>query len=284
LDFYFPEKTVKISSLDKKWFSPTLKQLHRKMQREFHKKRNSQKYKTLKAKFKKMKRTAIKVFYDDFLSELKSTNPGKWYAMAKRIGAVDQMREDQVNVESLSNLSNLEAAQKIAEHFAAISNEYLPIDNSQLPCYLPALPPPTVEEHDVYLRLSRLKKTKSTLPIDIPEKIRRECSPFLAGPLAEIINSSLAQSQYPTVWKKEWITPVPKISHPKVIKDLRKISGTSDYSKVFEGYLKDWIMEDVAKNIDIGQFGGQPGIGTEHLIVCLLDRIPRQVSCSNDKS
>ena len=46
LDFYFPEKTVKISSLDKKWFSPTLKQLHRKMQREFHKKRNSQKYKS----------------------------------------------------------------------------------------------------------------------------------------------------------------------------------------------------------------------------------------------
>ena len=284
LDFYFPEKTVKISSLDKKWFSPTLKQLHRKMQREFHKKRNSQKYKTLKAKFKKMKRTAIKVFYDDFLSELKSTNPGKWYAMAKRIGAVDQMREDQVNVESLSNLSNLEAAQKIAEHFAAISNEYLPIDNSQLPCYLPALPPPTVEEHDVYLRLSRLKKTKSTLPIDIPEKIRRECSPFLAGPLAEIINSSLAQSQYPTVWKKEWITPVPKISHPKVIKDLRKISGTSDYSKVFEGYLKDWIMEDVAKNIDIGQFGGQPGIGTEHLIVCLLDRVLSLLDKHPDRS
>ena len=284
LDFYFPEKTVKISSLDKKWFSPTLKQLHRKMQREFHKKRNSQKYKTLKAKFKKMKRTAIKVFYDDFLSELKSTNPGKWYAMAKRIGAVDQMREDQVNVESLSNLSNLEAAQKIAEHFAAISNEYLPIDNSQLPCYLPALPPPTVEEHDVYLRLSRLKKTKSTLPIDIPEKIRRECSPFLAGPLAEIINSSLAQSQYPTVWKKEWITPVPKISHPKVIKDLRKISGTSDYSKVFEGYLKDWTMEDVAKNIDIGQFGGQPGIGTEHLIVCLLDRVLSLLDKHPDRS
>ena len=284
LDFYFPEKTVKISSLDKKWFSPTLKQLHRKMQREFHKKRNSQKYKTLKAKFKKMKRTAIKVFYDDFISELKSTNPGKWYAMAKRIGAVDQMREEQVNVESLSNLSNLEAAQKIAEHFAAISNEYLPIDNSQLPCYLPALPPPKVEEHDVYLRLSRLKKTKSTLPIDIPEKIRRECSPFLAGPLAEIINSSLAQSQYPTVWKKEWITPVPKISHPKEIKDLRKISGTSDYSKVFEGYLKDWIMEDVAKNIDIGQFGGQPGIGTEHLIVCLLDRVLSLLDKHPDRS
>ena len=41
LDFYFPEKSVKISSLDKKWFTPNLKQLHRKMQRAFHRNRSS---------------------------------------------------------------------------------------------------------------------------------------------------------------------------------------------------------------------------------------------------
>jgi hypothetical protein len=284
LDLYFPEKTVKISTLDKKWFSPALKQLHRKLQRAFHKNRGGLKHRKLKAKFKKMKRNSIQDFYKDFVSDLKTTNPGKWYAMAKRIGAVDQMNEGQVNVESLSHLSNAEAAQKIAEHFAAISNEYCPVDNSKLPCFLPALPPPKVEEYDVYMRLNRLKKTRSTLPIDIPEKIRRQCSPFLAGPLTEIINSSLDQSQYPTVWKQEWVTPAPKISNPKLIKDLRKISGTSDYSKVFEGFLKDWIMEDVGKNIDIGQYGGQPGIGTEHLVVCLLDRVLKLLDTHNDKS
>ena len=48
LDTYFSEKTVKISSLDKKWFSPMLKQLHRKMQRAFHANRQGQKYKELK--------------------------------------------------------------------------------------------------------------------------------------------------------------------------------------------------------------------------------------------
>ena len=32
-------------------------------------------------------------------------------------------------------------------------------------------------------------------------------------------------------------------------------------------------MEDVSENIDLGQFGGQPGLGTEHMIVCLVDRI-----------
>ena len=165
LDLYFPEKIVKLSTLDRKWMSPSLKQLHRRMQRAFHRKRGGEKYRKLKSKFKKMKKNAIRSFYSDFVSELKCTNPGKWYSMAKRIGAVDQIMQGEVKVESLSNLNNFQSAQKIAEHFASISNEDSPIDNSQLPCYLPALPPPQVEEYDVYTRLCQIKKTRSTLPI-----------------------------------------------------------------------------------------------------------------------
>ena len=149
LEFHFPEKNVKISSLDKKWFSPSLKLLHRNMQRAFHKKRGGSKYKSLKLKFKKLKRKAIKEFYADFVFDLKRTDPAKWYKMAKKIGAVDQMSESEIKVESLSNLTNLQAAQKIAEHFSAISCEYAPVDHTQLPCYLPAPPPPQVEEYDV---------------------------------------------------------------------------------------------------------------------------------------
>ena len=104
------------------------------------------------------------------------------------------------------------------------------------------------------------------------------------GPLTEIINDSLKKSLYPTIWKKEWVTPVPKITHPKVISDLRKISGTSDYSKVFEAFIKDWIMEDVSSKIDIGQFGGLSGVGTEHLIVCLMNRILQLLDTFPDKS
>ena len=92
-----------------------------------------------------------------------------------------------VKVESLSNLSNKESANKIAEHFAAISNQYLPIDNAQLPCYLPAPQPPQVEEMDVYYRIKGMKKTKSTLPIDIP------------APLTTIINNSLTDAVYPAL-------------------------------------------------------------------------------------
>ena len=273
LDKYFPEKKTKMSSLDKDWMSPQLKQLHRSVQREYYKHRRSEKYKRLKAKYKRLKRKSIKNTYSDFVTDLKLTNPGKWYSMAKKVGAVNKMSEGGIQVESLLEYNNEQCAQKIAEHFSSISTEYSPVDVTQLPCYLPALPPPQVEEYQVYQRLCRIKKTKSTLPIDIPDKLRQECAVHLAAPLMNIYNDCLNKSVYPTLWKQEWVTPAPKVTHPQDISDLRKISCTSDYSKLFEGFIKDWVMADISDNIDIGQFGGQEGIGTEHMIVCFLDRI-----------
>ena len=122
---------------------------------------------TIKVKFKREKRKAVKSFYSIFVNELKTTNPGKWYGMAKRIGAVDQMNGGDIMVESLQHLDNQKCAQEIAEHYAKISNEYYPVDPGQLPCYLPAQLPPQVEEHIVYEKLNTFLKTRSTLPIDI---------------------------------------------------------------------------------------------------------------------
>ena len=178
-----------------------------------------------------------------------------------------------VQIESLSNLTNVQCVQKIADHFASISQEYSPVNTAMLPSYLPALPPPTIEEYEVYDRLYKLRKSKSTLPIDLPGKLRQECSLHLAAPLCTIYNECLSVGMYPSPWKQEWVTPAPKISQPKSITDMRKISCTSDFSKVFEGLLNDWIMEDISDNLDIGQFGGQTGLGTEHMIVCFIDRI-----------
>ena len=204
--------------------------------------------------------------------------------MAKRIGAVEKGSHSEIKVKCLENLSSAQSAQKIAEHFSSISSEYKPINIHNLPSYLPAQPPPLIEEYDVYKKIIRLKKTKTTLPVDIPAKLRKECAPFLAAPLSDIYNHSLSIGQYPCKWKFEWVTPAPKVSEPDTMSDLRKIACTSDYSKIFEGFLKDWILEDISDRLDIGQFGGQPGIGTEHMIVCFIDRILKLLDTHQDKS
>ena len=283
LEKHFPEKIVQISSLDKKWMNPSLKALHRQVQREFYKNRQSNKWRKLRGKFRRKKRKAVKSFYSKFVTELKQTDPGAWYRMAKRIGAIDQMNGQDIVVEELEGLNNAESAEKIAQHFAAVSNSYSPLNINKLPCYLPAERAPQVEEHDVYLKIKKLKNTKSTFCIDIPNKLRKEFAPELSSPLGDIINSCLVEGYYPLIWKKEFITPAPKVTNPKTMDELRKISSTSDYSKVFEAFLRDWIVEDIGGKIDIGQFGGQAGKGTEHMVVCLVDRILKLLDSKTGK-
>ena len=199
-----------------------MKLLHRKVQREYVKNRKSAKWKKLKSRFKQQKRKAVKSFYSNFVTDLKVTNPGKWYNKAKQIGAVDQMNGGDIQVEVLEGLSNKECAKRIAESFASVSNEYSPLDICQLPNYLPAQAPPQLEEYEVYLRMSKQKKTKSTLPIDIPDALRKEFAAELTTPLTNIINECLQQQYYPKLWKHEWVTPAPKKNQPKSVKRSKK--------------------------------------------------------------
>ena len=281
-DKLFPEKTVSFTPHDKKWFTPSLKLIHRKMKREYFKHGKSQIYIKLRSKFRRDKRKSIQNNYTNLLSDLKSSNPGQWYKIAKQIGGhSNQLDSNDIEIESLKGLSDTNAAEKIADFFAHTSNEYLPLNLSDLPPFLPALPPPQVEEIEVFEKLSRLKKTRSTYPIDIPSKLRKEGFPFLVAPLTDIFNECLRSQVYPSLWKLEMITPIPKTSCPEKLSELRKIAGTSDYSKLFEGFLKEWIIEDVYPNIDKSQFGDKKGTGTEHLLVYFVDKVLSLLDSTN---
>jgi hypothetical protein len=81
--------------------------------------------------------------------------------MAKKIGAVNNSNDNELKVESLAGLGDDECAERIAQHFASVSQEYLPIDISALPAFLPAPKPPQVDELEVFKRLKKLKKTNT---------------------------------------------------------------------------------------------------------------------------
>ena len=65
----------------------------------------------------------------------------------------------------------------------SLSREFLRVDTAQLPSFLPAQQPPQVEEHMVYERIKKLKKSPSTLPLDLPNKLRQACAVELAEPV-----------------------------------------------------------------------------------------------------
>ena len=83
--------------------------------------------------------------------------------------------------------SDQECAQAIGESFSSISQAFSPVDLAALPPYLPAQLPPQVQELEVWEKLKNLKKTKSTFPLDLREKIRKEFPVELTAPLVSYI-------------------------------------------------------------------------------------------------
>ena len=100
-------------------------------------------------------------------------------------------------MECLEGIPEVEATDRVATHFASISQGYQPLECTALPAYLPSLQPPILQKYEVYLELCKLKKTKSVLPTDIPYKLRQEFAAELATPLTNIFNACLESGSYP---------------------------------------------------------------------------------------
>ena len=224
-------------------------------------------------KFRKGKRAAVRgINFEVFADQIIKGSRGNFYRQVKKVGGVKQ-KISRLNIESLEGKSDTECAQAIGESYSAISQAYSPVDLAALPAYLPAQLPPQVEQLQVWEKLCKLKKTKSTFPIDLPEKLRKELAVELSEPLANIFNCCLTQGVFPAIWKEELVVPVPKKDILKEVKDPCKISCLSDFCKIYESFLKTWILEDLAKSESFSQFGGKSGIGAEHMLVCMVDRI-----------
>ena len=262
-----------MTSLDKEWMHPDLKCIYVQMTKEFFKNRKSEKWRRLHIKFRKGKRAAIRgINFEVFADQVIKGSRGNFYRQVKKVGGVKQ-QSYRLNIESLEGKSDYDCAQAIGESYSAISQAYSPVDLVALPAYLPAQLPPQVEQLQVWERLGKLKKTKSTFPNDLPEKLRKEFAVELSAPLTNILNCCLTQGIFPSVWKEELVVPVPKKEILKEIKDTRKIACLSDYCKIYEGFLKTWILEDLATSETFSQFGGKSGVGAEHMLVCMVDRI-----------
>ena len=273
LNRHFPEKVISISNLDKNFMTPKLKILHRQMQRELYRNGKTEKFRKMRRKFKKAKRTSTSQYFDKFIHNLKTANTKKWFQQMKHFGGLNKINSGKLHIESLKNLTDQECAEKVAQHFASVSQEYEPVDRQKLPCFLPAEKPPQVNIFQVLEKIKQVKKTRSTLPVDLPDILRNECAIDLAEPMTDIVNSCLTQGTFPEFWRREWVTPVPKIAEPENMSDLRKIASTSDYSKIFEKFLMEWVIEDMGDRLGFYQFAGNKGTGTEHMIVAFVDRI-----------
>ena len=108
---------------------------------------------------------------------------------------------------------------------------------------------------------------------DIPVKVIKKFAYELSFPLSNIFTRCCNAGEYPDIWKLETVTPVPKKYPAEAPNNLRKISGTLNFSKLFEKFLAEAIIDDMAPTCDQAQFGNRKGVSTQHYLIKLLHRI-----------
>ena len=160
-----------------------------------------------------------------------------------------------------------EVAEALAAYFTEVSNEFQPLSPDQVPITFPkALPMLTPAE--VSKRIKYFKKPKSMVTGDIFPCIMTKYCDFLAIPLSDIYNEITFSKVWPLVWKREYVTVIPKTTNPSDISGLRNISCTQLASKVYESYVLNWAAEEV--KIRKNQYGGVRGCSTSHMLVDLF--------------
>ena len=282
LDEFCPQKTAKFSSQDKPWINFELKVIDRRKQREYLKNGKSAKYNLLATQFETKYKAASQKYMRDKIELLKETKPGKVYGILKSMGAQPGDCEDN-HTFTLPNhiseqLSDQQSAERIADHFAAISSEFNPLNINLLPervqTKLNSLSsPPIISEYECYEKIKQAKKPHSGVPGDLPSVITKEFTVELAGPLHGLLNKIVQTAEWPTQWCKEFVTPIGKIPNPETEDDLRPIALTAFFSKVMEQFIVMWLLEVIGDRIDFRQFGGTKGNSVAHYLIELINFI-----------
>ena len=281
----FPQKSVKINpNVDKSFYTADLKKLDRQVKREYRKHFRSEKYLRLKRCYDMKYRKAAEDYLNKNVRSLKEDDPGKAYQSLKKLGAQPgKCSSEEGSFTLLShldeNLSKEESTERIAQHFADISQLFPPLQLTLLPdevkvkvaAPIGASELPDISDFEMYRQIRQSKKPRSQVPGDLPRRLIQEFGPELAGPAAKILRTIVHTGQWPRQWRVEYGIPLQKQENPKNEDDLRVISLTSFFSKVSEQFVIHWLLHYVGDKIDWHQYGGTKGSSISHYLIDLVN-------------
>ena len=119
--------------------------------------------------------------------------------------------------------------------------------------------------------LCKLDPSKATSTEDFPVWISKDGCEDICIPLHNIINTMLADCEYPDLWKRAQITPAPKVRQPNMLKDFRPISLLFHLGKVAEQVIVNKLRNPLADVIASNQYAYRPKLGTTDAILQLID-------------
>ena len=191
------------------------------------------------------------------------------------MSGIDKYEEQSYKIDEFVGSSPQEECEMFANQFEKISNLYNPLitEDICLESISNLSPLPDLHPWHIMHIINKSRSGSSSIYGDIPIKLIKEYSVFLADPLCDIWRRALGWGEFPEIWKKEIVTPIPKILPPGKMSNFRKIVGTFSVSKCFEKYICDIIVSDMKLYSDKSQYGGRKKLSIQHYLIKLIDRI-----------
>ena len=119
--------------------------------------------------------------------------------------------------------------------------------------------------------LGAVKKSDSYVDGDPLPHLVRSFPRAFARPITAIFNDINETGTWPTSWKTEHLTIIPKNPNPADLSECRNISCTSIFSTVMEGQVLQQLRGELQP--DPSQYGGIPKCGVEHMMVDLWEKV-----------
>lgn len=127
-----------------------------------------------------------------------------------------------------------------------------------------------IEPHKVSKLIREARKPKSAVDGDVLPQLVNDCADLTVIPACRIINYSLQNLTWPSAWKVETQTAIPKKDGADSFDQLRNLSCTS---KVMESIVLKRMLEEI--KLKSNQYGGIRGSGTTHFLIAIWDKILR---------
>ena len=119
--------------------------------------------------------------------------------------------------------------------------------------------------------MKNAKKPTSTVPGDIPSKFFTLYPSMLAIPVTHVFNLITSEKSWPSAWKIEYVTVIPKVTDPQQPNECRNISCTNFLSKLYQSFVLDWSRQKVKPKIN--QYGGGKGASATQLLIEVMSDI-----------
>ena len=270
-DVCFPIKRTRVRSDEDPWITDYIRRLIKRRNSMFRVDARGEKWKKMRDQVREKIQLSKNAYYEREVEKIKSAsgNRGLAYTALKNINCSE--RPKSWNITDLCpDKSEEELVEEIAVYFNSVTKDYqcvrpdLATKTYDRPMY--QLTPDMVER-----RIKTSKKPNSTVPGDLPPKLLSRLASTISAPVADIYNSVALYVDWPSQWKLEYQTIIPKCPSPEGMGQLRNLSCTNFLSKVLELFLIDSISSEISLS-DL-QYGGIKGCGTDNFLIEMSNNV-----------